>query len=107
MIAWLVIALMFVGVLAALAYPLVRPRPTAQAEDLDALIEQAVQARGPAPAARGRCPQCGAPARADDRFCRRCGASLAQRCPGCGAPYESGDRFCVQCGASLTEGEGV
>lgn len=109
---WIAIGLLFVGVVAALGYPLLRPRgrgaPLGPAvEDLDAWIEEAVQARRrKAPAApHGEvarpCPRCGALARSGDRFCRQCGALLARACPRCGTPYEEGDRFCVQCGNPL------
>lgn len=112
---WLVVGLMFVGVVAALGYPLLRPRSRGvsfggDVEDLDAWIEEAVQARrrrpGPPPAkpsgARQMCPKCGTRARAGDRFCRQCGTSLALACSHCGFPYEEGDRFCVQCGQPLS-----
>ncbi|MBC7224963.1 MAG: zinc ribbon domain-containing protein [Anaerolineae bacterium] len=112
---WLVVGLMFVGVVAALGYPLLRPRSRGASlrgdvEDLDAWIEEAVQARRRKPAAAAAtkatgaaraCPNCGTRARAGDRFCRQCGTSLALACPHCGAPYEEGDRFCVQCGKPL------
>ncbi len=108
---WFAIGLLFVGVVAALGYPLLRPRDRGaslgpEVGDLDAWIEEAVRARRRAPAVpRGEteraCPRCGALARPGDRFCRQCGASLARACPRCGTPYEEGDRFCVQCGSPL------
>ncbi len=57
----------------------------------------------PAPAAGGACPRCGAPYDPGDRFCAKCGASLAQAlvCANCGAPYDPGDKFCVKCGKPL------
>lgn len=113
--SWVAVGLMFVGVVAALGYPLLRPRsrslPAGQAvEDLEAWIEEAVQARrrkaptvprGGAGAAGWTCPRCRAAARPGDRFCRQCGAPLTRSCPHCGTPYDEGDRFCVQCGNSL------
>lgn len=109
---WIAIGLMFVGMVAALGYPLLRPlrrgRALPQApEDLDAWIEEAARARRRrAPAAPrgevgGTCPRCGALARPSDRFCRQCGTSLARACSRCGTPYDEGDRFCVQCGSPL------
>jgi class 3 adenylate cyclase/tetratricopeptide (TPR) repeat protein len=47
------------------------------------------------------CPQCHAEVEADDRFCTRCGGSLALRCPQCGAETRSGSRFCHHCGNAL------
>jgi hypothetical protein len=54
------------------------------------------------------CPSCGTPARADDRFCARCGFTLTELSPGeppsarfctaCGALLEEGGRFCARCG---------
>jgi hypothetical protein len=119
-ITWLVIGLMFLGVLAALGYPLVRAKPNAgplpvagSRDDADALIERAVAARRKAAAGRGgvaavegTCPQCQKPARAGDLFCRGCGATLGRRCPACGAAYDEEDRFCVQCGTALPSGRG-
>jgi len=109
---WLAIGLMFLGVLVALGYPLLRPGrraglPPGEDEDLDAFIEQAVLARCKGPLTPRACPACGEPVGAGDRFCRKCGAALTGRCPNCGASYEEGDRFCVRCGASLPAGEGA
>jgi RNA polymerase subunit RPABC4/transcription elongation factor Spt4 len=74
------------------------------------------------PAARGRgipaqpsaarsskglaCPQCGAPVKADDRFCVRCGKELmavpaAPVCAACGALLAEDDGFCRKCGAPV------
>jgi|YNPNPStandDraft_1061719.scaffolds.fasta_scaffold170856_2 hypothetical protein len=116
---WFVVGAMFVGVVAALGYPLLRPRgrraPAGQAEDLDAWIEEAVRARrrrapaaphGEVGTAVRPCPRCGAAPRPGDRFCRQCGAPLTRSCPRCGTPYEEGDRFCVQCGSPLGSVDG-
>lgn len=56
-----------------------------------------------ATAAGGTCPRCGVPYDPRDRFCAKCGASLAEAraCPNCGAPYDPGDKFCVRCGKPL------
>jgi hypothetical protein len=64
---------------------------------------------GPSPASLGNttptvtCARCGRPGRAEDRFCRGCGASLAAApCPACGAArLEASDRFCGVCGAPM------
>ncbi|HET7568545.1 MAG TPA: adenylate/guanylate cyclase domain-containing protein [Gaiellaceae bacterium] len=47
------------------------------------------------------CPSCETENRAGARFCRQCGASLAEHCPDCGAPVEPGQRFCDGCGRGL------
>ncbi|MCL5110473.1 MAG: zinc-ribbon domain-containing protein [Chloroflexi bacterium] len=48
------------------------------------------------------CPACGARNQADDKFCARCGRSLAQaQCARCGTAYDEGDVFCAKCGAPL------
>ena len=47
------------------------------------------------------CEACGADNRAGRRFCRSCGAELAESCPACGAVAEPGDRFCGTCGGPL------
>ncbi len=55
------------------------------------------------------CPQCGALARGNARFCPSCGVSLekpggAERaCSSCGAPLEKGARFCGSCGMGAEE----
>lgn len=58
-----------------------------------------------------RCPSCGAPAAAEDRFCGLCGNQLPAEeawtelryCTRCGASIEEGTRFCGRCGAQLNE----
>jgi len=47
------------------------------------------------------CAVCGAENRADRRFCRQCGSTLANACGVCGATNEAGDRFCGSCGTTL------
>ncbi len=51
------------------------------------------------------CPACERENRAGARFCRECGASLADRCPDCGAAVEPGQRFCDGCGRGLAAPE--
>src|SRR4029079_14404696 len=46
----------------------------------------------------GRCTAENDPAA---RFCRDCGAPLAQRCPACGHVNVGSARFCNQCGREL------
>ncbi|MCI4352893.1 MAG: zinc ribbon domain-containing protein [Thermoplasmata archaeon] len=47
-----------------------------------------------------KCPQCGKPATADDRYCRSCGGPIPPSlCSSCAAPLSAGDRFCGVCGA--------
>ncbi|HKZ49205.1 MAG TPA: zinc ribbon domain-containing protein [Thermoplasmata archaeon] len=56
-----------------------------------------IQGTGP------RCAFCGAELRADDEFCRKCGARVARprACGECGAPLKEGDTFCRKCGAKV------
>lgn len=76
---------------------------------LEQVLEAEIAARRAALAGAGRfCPACGRPAAAEDRFCGRCGASLApaaasalsapRACPHCGTALDPGDRFCSGCG---------
>ena len=44
------------------------------------------------------CPACEIENRVSARFCRECGASLAERCPDCGSVVVAGQRFCDGCG---------
>lgn len=70
----------------------------------------AVRVAPPAQAATGpACPKCGTTAKADDRFCGRCGTALpvAQACAQCGQALQPGDRFCGRCGARVAEGAGA
>lgn len=51
----------------------------------------------------GVCPGCGAPVRAGQRFCGKCGRDLTKKtariCPACGAELGEDDVFCPGCGA--------
>ena len=47
------------------------------------------------------CPRCHAENREGARFCRECGRTFETVCAGCGAPVEAEDKFCDRCGASL------
>ncbi|MDH7488428.1 MAG: zinc ribbon domain-containing protein [Anaerolineae bacterium] len=84
-------------------------RRTAAATDdelerrIQAMRKTRRRAAKPAAAARGTCPRCGVPYDPGDRFCAKCGASLAEAlvCAHCGAPYDPGDKFCVKCGKPL------
>lgn len=51
--------------------------------------------------ANDKCAQCGEPFDARDKFCRRCGASLAQVCRSCGVSVKEDAQFCARCGAPL------
>lgn len=55
------------------------------------------------PAARNavRCPDCNQPCGQGDRFCPRCGTSLAQACPFCGEQHPAGTTFCAKSGGDL------
>jgi tetratricopeptide (TPR) repeat protein len=54
-----------------------------------------------------KCATCGHENREGAKFCRGCGAPLAEAvsCPKCGAPSESGHKFCDACGAAESAGE--
>ena len=48
------------------------------------------------------CPSCGAPMKADDAFCRKCGARVVlTNCPDCGASLLADDAFCRKCGTRI------
>jgi hypothetical protein len=80
---------------------------------LDPVLERAIDARRAALlSSERRCPSCGQPALADDKFCAACGSALLAEmpqpvladpdiCPKCGRPSAPDDRFCGNCGAPL------
>src|SRR2546421_446429 len=50
------------------------------------------------------CPSCGAPLRADDAFCRKCGTRLVpSSCASCGANLLADDSFCPKCGRPVSQ----
>ncbi|AQV93535.1 zinc-ribbon domain-containing protein [Cupriavidus necator] len=49
-----------------------------------------------------RCTSCGSDNPDGARFCKDCGARLAQRCPNCGHEAGAADKFCTECGTSFT-----
>jgi hypothetical protein len=63
-------------------------------DDADSAAERAASAN--------RCPDCGYPLVADDRFCRGCGRpQTTSVCPVCQAPRSASDTFCGKCGAAF------
>lgn len=88
-------------------YEALTRKATAAEDDLERRVQALRKARRqPAKAgaaAGGHCPRCGAPYDPGDKFCAKCGASLAEArvCPHCGAPYDPGDKFCAKCGKPL------
>ena len=51
---------------------------------------------------KSACPSCGAPLKAGDTFCRKCGAKVVlAACPNCGAALLGDDIFCRKCGTRI------
>jgi hypothetical protein len=59
----------------------------------------------PRPADAMACPQCGVSVQSSDRFCPKCGTTLAQTCLDCGHSLRPTDRFCPHCGARQAEAQ--
>jgi len=66
-------------------------------------------AQGPTTAAvpekeRPKCPKCGKPVDAGQKFCNSCGAKLVDEvnCVKCGKPMTAGNKFCPECGSKQT-----
>jgi class 3 adenylate cyclase/tetratricopeptide (TPR) repeat protein len=54
------------------------------------------------------CPNCGAEARPDQKFCAECGTRLAApTCSNCGASLPPGARFCPECGTPAEVGQPI
>lgn len=83
-----------------------RARP-APAAPLPEVTPAARPTPAEAAATAGRCPDCGQPYLAGDKFCARCGRALARVCPSCGATADPQARFCAQCGAKLQGDRGA
>lgn len=54
------------------------------------------------------CVKCGAPNKADDKFCSGCGSALTvevksegNNCPACGASIKEEAKFCMRCGGKI------
>ena len=47
------------------------------------------------------CPNCGAQADADAKFCPECGEPLKKTCAKCGAELATGAKFCPECGEKV------
>ena len=69
-----------------------------QLDQLEASI--AVSAQSVA-TSNGKCAQCGEPFGANDKLCKRCGASLGSACASCGTSVKQGAKFCARCGAPV------
>ena len=51
------------------------------------------------------CPNCGAGAGPDQKFCFECGTDLGAGCSNCHAPLPDGAKFCGECGTPVTVAE--
>lgn len=82
--------------------PAPSPKPTAPpTEALAPTAAAAPAAARPVPAG-SVCSSCGAPMKAGDAFCRKCGTQvILTACPNCGAPLQGDDIFCRKCGTRL------
>ena len=94
--SFVILALLLIGTIALVAYPLRGGAPVVA--EIGPLAPSA--GKGP------RCPGCGVRYDAGDRFCVRCGHALPgigkpSLCAACGAPYEQDDSFCAKCGAVI------
>lgn len=85
--------------------PVTAPVPSAPSPPAMAAAPPASSVSKPVPAAvaiGSACPSCGAPMKAEDAFCRKCGARVVQtNCPNCGADLLPDDAFCQKCGMRL------
>lgn len=56
-----------------------------------------------------KCDQCGAANRPENKFCKKCGASLStlEVCPQCGNKLEADAIFCPQCRTQIKEQKGI
>jgi predicted amidophosphoribosyltransferase len=94
--SFVILALLLIGTIALVAYPLRGGAPVV------AEVGQVARPAGKRPS----CPGCGARYDVGDRFCVRCGHALPvvgtpSLCAACGAPHEPDDSFCAKCGAVL------
>ena len=112
----------------AIAYPLLtlpgpaHPEALVTEAEVDGAVRRLREARRrgevPVSVASRLCPSCSAPYLPGDRFCVRCGQTLAKQevapgpqsraaCPACGAALRHDDLFCARCGYRLpVPGEG-
>lgn len=66
------------------------------------LLEASIAANTqPVTTANGKCARCGEPFGAHEKFCRRCGTTLASTCASCNTPITQGAKFCARCGAPI------
>lgn len=69
-------------------------------EQDDEQLEALIQARRKT--THQRCEHCGAAITEGQKFCSRCGLSVAaQPCPSCGKKLQKGDVFCSSCGTKI------
>ncbi len=66
-------------------------------------IEELVRAGREAASPTEKCPQCGRPFRAGDKFCPGCGSYLTARCQSCNHANQPADKFCTNCGIRLND----
>ena len=65
-------------------------------------LETLIQTRRATKKENTTCHHCGAPMKADQRFCSKCGSAAGNEpCPSCGKNIQAGDLFCASCGTEL------
>lgn len=68
----------------------------------DEQLEALIQTRRKAKSQGVTCEQCGAPMKAGQQFCSKCGSTAkSTSCPSCGKKMHASDLFCSSCGTKV------